>query len=211
MAIRLANPAPARRILTAWAAAWMSTASAWIQSGSTQVWMRTCPWSGLPKWLTTTCSRFSLVSPLAMMATRFPPLGCIAFRRARAAAPVAELEFRASGASGPGGQGVNATDSRVELRFDLAGSPSLTDEAKELAVRRLGPRLDSGGVLRVVAQAQRSQLANRRAAVERFAELLAAALATPRARRPTRPTRASAAPPGGTKRPRPPPHSPPGR
>ena len=109
------------------------------------------------------------------------------------AVPVAELEFRASRASGPGGQGVNTTDSRVELRFDLAGSPSLSDEAKELALRRLGPRVDSGGVLRVVAQAQRSQLANRRAAVERFAELLAAALATPRARRPTRPTRASTA------------------
>jgi ribosome-associated protein len=109
------------------------------------------------------------------------------------AVPVAELEFRASRASGPGGQGVNTTDSRVELRFDVAGSPSLTDEAKELALRRLGPRLDSGGVLRVVAQAQRSQLANRRAAMERFAELLTAALATPRARRPTRPTRASTA------------------
>jgi ribosome-associated protein len=109
------------------------------------------------------------------------------------AIPVAELEFRASRASGPGGQGVNTTDSRVELRFDLAGSPSLPPEAKELALRRLGPRLDSGGVLRVVAQAQRSQLANRRAAMERFAELLAAALATPRARRPTRPTRASTA------------------
>ena len=109
------------------------------------------------------------------------------------AVPVAELEFRASRASGPGGQGVNTTDSRVELRFDVAGSPSLSDEAKELALRRLGPRVDSGGVLRVVAQAQRSQLANRRAAMERFAELLGAALATPRARRPTRPTRASTA------------------
>jgi ribosome-associated protein len=109
------------------------------------------------------------------------------------AIPVAELEFRASRSSGPGGQGVNTTDSRVELRFDLAGSPSLPAEAKERALRRLGPRVDTGGVLRVVAQAQRSQLANRRAAVERFAELLAAALATPRARRPTRPTRASAA------------------
>jgi ribosome-associated protein len=109
------------------------------------------------------------------------------------AVPVAELEFRASRASGPGGQGVNTTDSRVELRFDVAGSPSLSDQAKELALRRLGPRVDSGGVLRVVAQAQRSQLANRRAAMERFAELLAAALATPRARRPTRPTRASTA------------------
>ena len=109
------------------------------------------------------------------------------------AIPVAELEFRASRASGPGGQGVNTTDSRVELRFDLAGSPSLPPEAKERALRRLGPRLDSGGVLRVVAQAQRSQLANRRAAMERFAELLAAALYTPRPRRPTRPTRAAAA------------------
>jgi ribosome-associated protein len=107
--------------------------------------------------------------------------------------PVAELEFRASRASGPGGQGVNTTDSRVELRFDLANSPSLPPEAKELALRRLGPRLDSGGVLRVVAQAQRSQLANRRAATERFAELMANALATPRPRRPTRPSRAAAA------------------
>jgi len=107
--------------------------------------------------------------------------------------PVAELEFRASRASGPGGQGVNTTDSRVELRFDLAGSPSLDPEAKERALRRLGPRVDTGGVLRVVAQAQRSQLANRRAAVERFTELLSAALATPRPRRPTRPSRAAAA------------------
>jgi ribosome-associated protein len=107
--------------------------------------------------------------------------------------PVAELEFRASRASGPGGQGVNTTDSRVELRFDLANSPSLPPEAKELALRRLGPRLDSGGVLRVVAQAQRSQLANRRAATERFAKLMANALATPRPRRPTRPSRAAAA------------------
>jgi ribosome-associated protein len=116
------------------------------------------------------------------------------------AIPVAELEFRASRASGPGGQGVNTTDSRVELRFDLAGSPSLPPEAKERALRRLGPRLDSGGVLRVVAQAQRSQLANRRAAMDRFAELLATALYTPRPRRPTRPTRAAAARRVDTKR-----------
>jgi ribosome-associated protein len=109
------------------------------------------------------------------------------------AIPLAELEFRASRASGPGGQGVNTTDSRVELRFDLANSPSLPPEAKERALRRLGPRLDSSGVLRVVAQARRSQLANRRAAIERFTELLSAALATPRPRRPTRPSRAAAA------------------
>jgi ribosome-associated protein len=109
------------------------------------------------------------------------------------AIPMAELEFRASWALVPGGQGVNTTDSRVELRFDVANSPSLPPEAKERALRRLGPRLDSHGVLRVVAQAQRSQLANRRAAVERFADLLAAALVTARPRYPTRPTRAASA------------------
>ena len=109
------------------------------------------------------------------------------------AVPVAELEFRASRASGPGGQGVNTTDSRVELRFDVAGSPSLSPGERERALRRLGPRLDTNGVLRVVAQAPSSQLANRRAATERFAELMANALATRRPRRPTRPTAASRA------------------
>jgi len=107
--------------------------------------------------------------------------------------PVEELEFRVSRSSGPGGQGVNTTDSRVELRFDLAGSPSLSAEEKERAARRLRRRLNQDGTLRVVAQAQRSQLANRRAAVERFAELLAAALAVPRTRRPTHPSRAAVA------------------
>jgi ribosome-associated protein len=104
------------------------------------------------------------------------------------AIPAEELEFRASRASGPGGQGVNTTDSRVELRFDLAGSPSLPEAARARALRRLGARVDARGVLRVVAQAQRSQLANRRAATERFAELLADALAVPRQRRATRPS-----------------------
>jgi len=109
------------------------------------------------------------------------------------AIPVSELEFRASRASGPGGQGVNTTDSRVELRFDLAGSPSLPPDAKARALRRLARRVDSSGTLRLVAQAQRSQLANRRDATERLAELLAGALAAPKARRPTRPTRAAEA------------------
>ena len=107
------------------------------------------------------------------------------------AIPLSELEFRASRSSGPGGQGVNTTDSRVELRFDLAGSPSLPPDARARALRRLATRVDASGALRVVAQAQRSQLANRRAATERFAELLAGALATPRTRRPTRRTRAA--------------------
>jgi ribosome-associated protein len=109
------------------------------------------------------------------------------------AIPVEELEFRVSRSRGPGGQGVNTTDSRVELRFDLAGSPSLSDAQKQRALRRLGRRVDAGGTVRVVAQTQRSQLANRRAAVERFAALLAEALAPPRPRRPTRPGAAARA------------------
>jgi ribosome-associated protein len=109
------------------------------------------------------------------------------------AIPVEELEFRVSRSSGPGGQGVNTTDSRVELRFDLAGSPSLSDAQKQRALRRLGRRVDAGGTVRVVAQTQRSQLANRRAAVERFAALLAEALAPPRPRHPTRPGAAARA------------------
>jgi ribosome-associated protein len=107
--------------------------------------------------------------------------------------PVEELEFRTSRSSGPGGQGVNTTDSRVELRFDLAGSPSIPPEAKERAMRRLASRVDSAGRLRLVAQNQRSQLANRRDATERLAAMLASAVAAPRARRPTRPSATAAA------------------
>jgi ribosome-associated protein len=107
--------------------------------------------------------------------------------------PVEELEFRTSRSSGPGGQGVNTTDSRVELRFDLAGSPSIPPEAKERAMRRLASRVDSAGRLRLVAQNQRSQLANRRDATERLAAMLASAVAAPRTRRPTRPSATTAA------------------
>jgi ribosome-associated protein len=109
------------------------------------------------------------------------------------AIPVEELRFRVSRSGGPGGQGVNTTDSRVELLFDLAGSPSLSDEQKQRAIRRLGRRVDPSGMLRVVAQTYRSQLANRRVAVERFAALLAGALAVQRSRRPTRPSAGAAA------------------
>jgi ribosome-associated protein len=108
------------------------------------------------------------------------------------AIPLDELEFRTSRSSGPGGQSVNTSDSRVELRFDLEGSPSIPPEAKERARRRLASRLDRGGHLRLVAQNQRSQLANRRDATERFAAMLADAMAAPRTRRPTRPGQAAA-------------------
>ena len=78
--------------------------------------------------------------------------------------------------------------------FDLAGSPSLTDDEKQRATRRLRRRLDSEGRLRVVAQDERSQLRNRELAMRRMADLLREALAPPPPpRRPTRPSRAKAA------------------
>jgi ribosome-associated protein len=105
--------------------------------------------------------------------------------------PEAELVWRFSRSSGPGGQSVNTTDSRVELSFDVAASSALGPTHKVRALERLAPRLVDG-VLTVSASEHRSQLRNREAAQARLVALLAQAIAPPaRARRPTRPTRAS--------------------
>ena len=105
--------------------------------------------------------------------------------------PARELHWRFSRSSGPGGQGVNTADSRVELSFDLARSPSLLAHLRDRAERRLSGRLVDG-VLTVVAAEHRSQLRNRDAARERLAATLREALAPdPPPRRPTRPTQGS--------------------
>lgn len=105
--------------------------------------------------------------------------------------PARELHWRFSRSSGPGGQGVNTADSRVELSFDLAGSPSVPPNLRDRAVDRLAGRLVDG-VLTVVAAEYRSQLRNRDAARERLVTMLRAAVAPePPARRPTRPTAGS--------------------
>jgi ribosome-associated protein len=104
------------------------------------------------------------------------------------ALPERELRWRFSRASGPGGQGVNTTDSRVELSFDLANSPSVPEPLRDRARQRLAGRLVDG-VLTVVAAEHRSQLRNRAAARERLAAALRAAMAPdPPPRRPTRPS-----------------------
>ncbi|MCT2585960.1 alternative ribosome rescue aminoacyl-tRNA hydrolase ArfB [Actinophytocola gossypii] len=105
--------------------------------------------------------------------------------------PDGELRERFSRSSGPGGQGVNTTDSRVELSFDVARSPSVPESLRERLVSRLGGRLVDG-VLTVTASTQRAQLANRMAARERLASMLrAAAEPPPPRRRPTKPTKGS--------------------
>ena len=107
------------------------------------------------------------------------------------AIPLSELSFRYARSSGPGGQHVQRTETKVELLFDLAGSPSLSEPQRALALSRLGGRLDQQGVLHLVSQAGRSQLENRADVVERFRLLLRAALKPSKARRPTRPTAAA--------------------
>jgi ribosome-associated protein len=100
--------------------------------------------------------------------------------------PLREIELRASRASGPGGQHANTADTRVEARFDVAASDTLSEAQKRRVVARAGP------VLAAVAQDERSQARNRELALERLAARLRAALRTERPRVPTRPTAASA-------------------
>lgn len=101
------------------------------------------------------------------------------------AIPLDELEWRFSGSGGPGGQHANTSNTRVEVRFDVAGSPSLGPRERALLLERLGP------VVRVVAADSRSQARNRELALERLRDRLASALRTPRARRPTAPSKAA--------------------
>jgi ribosome-associated protein len=105
--------------------------------------------------------------------------------------PEAELKWRFSRSGGPGGQGVNTTDSRVELLFDVAGSSALHGVYRERALERLADRLVDG-VLSVTASEQRSQYQNRLAAQRRLIDLLKTATAPPpRPRVPTKPTAGS--------------------
>ena len=110
---------------------------------------------------------------------------------ARFVIPDAELRERFSRSSGPGGQGVNTTDSRVELSWDVAASPSIPEWLRDRLLSRLASRL-AGGVLTVAVSTQRAQLSNRAEARTRLATLLRAAAAPPPPkRRPTKPSRAA--------------------
>jgi ribosome-associated protein len=105
--------------------------------------------------------------------------------------PRAELTFRASRSGGPGGQHVNKTSSRIELTWDVRGSAALDEAQRSRLAQRLATRLDTTGVLRLVADGERSQLRNREEVVERFIALVADALRVPKTRRKTKPTKAS--------------------
>jgi len=105
--------------------------------------------------------------------------------------PAAELSWSASRSSGPGGQNVNKVATRVDLRWDLAGSTAISDGQRERLRERLAGRLDAAGRVTIVSQTTRSQLDNLADARERLATLIRAALRPRKERRPTRPTRGS--------------------
>ena len=107
------------------------------------------------------------------------------------AIPEEELEERFIQSGGPGGQNVNKVATTVQLRFDAAGSPSLAPDVCRRLLRIAGTRVTSDGELVITARRFRTQEANRRDARERLAALVAQALAEPRPRHATSPTRAA--------------------
>jgi ribosome-associated protein len=100
--------------------------------------------------------------------------------------PLAELVYRASRSSGPGGQHVNTSSTRIEVVWDVAGSTAHADDERARLLARLGRRLDSAGQLRLVSGEFRSQLRNREAVTERLRTVVAAALTVPKRRKRTR-------------------------
>lgn len=107
------------------------------------------------------------------------------------AIPRAELGVKATRAGGPGGQHVNTSSTRIELRWSVRDSAVLDDAQRARLLERLGARLDASGALRVVASEHRSQRMNREAAEARLARIVAEALVVPKARKATKPSRAA--------------------
>lgn len=107
------------------------------------------------------------------------------------AVPRSELVYRASRSGGAGGQHVNTSSTRIELLWDFQRSSALDDTQKDRVRAKLAARIDSDGMVRVVAGNRRSQLQNRVAAEERLAQLVRDAMHVARKRRKTAPTRAS--------------------
>lgn len=105
--------------------------------------------------------------------------------------PRAELTYRATRSGGPGGQHVNTSSTKVEVAWDAANSPSVTEPQRERILRKLANRINSEGVLLLTEGGSRSQHKNKEAVTERFQEILREALHVPKPRRKTKPTRAS--------------------
>lgn len=102
-----------------------------------------------------------------------------------------EFQFLTSRSSGPGGQNVNKVNSKVELRFDVQNSSLLSDDQKDVLLKKLATKITSEGILSVVSQRDRSQLANKEDAIEKLYLLIEKALKPVKPRKNTRPTKGS--------------------
>jgi ribosome-associated protein len=107
------------------------------------------------------------------------------------AIPLSEVSYRFSRSSGPGGQHVQKSATRVELLFDVVNSPSLTEAQRSKVLERLKGYIDTSGLLHLTAQSERSQLRNREEVTARFEALMRQALRKRKRRKPTRPSAGS--------------------
>ena len=104
---------------------------------------------------------------------------------------IAELQFKTSRSGGPGGQNVNKLETRVEVLFDIANSPSIPEYIRQRLLSNLTSQLDSSGIMHVIAQDTRSQWKNKHLAIERLTDILKSALIVRRKRVATKPTHTS--------------------
>jgi ribosome-associated protein len=105
--------------------------------------------------------------------------------------PLTELMFGFARSGGKGGQNVNKVETKVELFFNVAGSPSLSEPDRRVLFLQLAHRLTADGVLRIVSRVHRSQLQNKQDAIEKFQSLIRSALTPMKKRTPTKPSKAS--------------------
>jgi ribosome-associated protein len=105
--------------------------------------------------------------------------------------PLTELQFKTSRSGGPGGQNVNKLETRVEVLFDIANSPSIPEHIRQRLLNNLTSQLDSSGILHVVVQDTRSQWKNKQLAIERLTNILKSALIVRKKRIATKPTNAA--------------------
>ncbi len=124
-------------------------------------------------------------------AYRFPHSGSAGPVSKRITVPDDEISFRATRSGGPGGQHVNRRATRVEASWNVRLSTALTDEERERILKKLASRIDNDGVLRVVADDERSQYRNKELAKQRLRDLVARALRVPKRRKKTRPPKSA--------------------
>ena len=99
---------------------------------------------------------------------------------------ITEISFKTSRSGGAGGQHVNKVSTKVELDFDIKNSHILTEDQKELILQKLATKVTTDGVLQIIAQSERSQLRNKKIALEKFREIIASCFFVPKKRKPSK-------------------------